>query len=379
VRPSASGAEWDLPGIESAAPVEVEEGRLPDAPAELRQARILVVDDDEQILRLLSRTLGRAGYSNARGTTDPCQALTWVSANLPDLVILDIQMPALDGYEVLSRLRRLVPDPVSLPVLAITGAATPAATRRALALGANDLVRKPFDSHEVALRVGNLLRMRRLHVELELERRTLEQRVRERTRELSRSNLDTLRRLARAAEYRDDQTGQHTQRVGELSARLAGALGVPSAEVQRIRVAASLHDVGKIGVPDEILLKNGPLTAEERAVVETHTAIGADLLSGSSSDVMNLAATIARSHHEWFDGSGYPEGLVGEAIPLAGRIVAVADFFDAVTTSRPYRDAWPETRALAHIRERSGTHFDPAVAQAFLGLMGATAGGSPSS
>jgi putative two-component system response regulator len=340
------------------------------AAVQIKKARILVVDDDLHVLRLVERTLSRGGYENVLVTTDSREALGWMAEQLPDIVVLDINMPGLDGYGVLAHLQRVVPESAFLPVLAITGAVSRATTRKALDMGANDVVRKPFDPSELLLRVRNLLQMRLLYLELELERRSLEQRVRARTRELRRSHLDGLRRLARAAEFRDDETGRHTQRVGDIAARIATEIGLGSAEVERLRVAASLHDVGKIGVPDEILLKKGPLTDLERARMQRHTVIGADLFSDGSSEVMRLAAVVARTHHEWFDGSGYPEGLRGNEIPLVGRIVAVADYYDAVTTKRPYRDAWTAEAAVEKIRTLSGTHFDPCVVEAFLRCFG---------
>lgn len=335
-------------------------------PVLVESASLLIVDDDEQSLRLIKRILEGAGYFNIRSTTDPFQAIDWISDQLPDLILLDIQMPKIDGFGVLTQLRELVPGNAFVPVLAITGLASQEAIRRALALGAKDLIRKPFYGDELLLRVNNLLETRLLYLVLERERGHLEQRVLERTAELELANFDSLRRLARAAEFRDDATGKHIQRVGQLSGRIAADLQLGEAESKDIRIAASLHDLGKIAIPDDILLKPGPLTPAEYAIIQTHAEIGGDLLSNGTSAVMQMAEVIARSHHERWDGAGYPRGLAAEKIPLVGRIVAVSDFFDALSSARPYREAWPEDRVLIEVEAQSGKHFDPAIVRSLL-------------
>jgi putative two-component system response regulator len=328
----------------------------------LAEARIWVIDDEPANVRLITRLLQRSGYVNVGGTTNPREAVACFPEDGPDLVLLDLNMPDLDGFGVLEHLRGTLPANAYVPVLCITGLPTSEAKERALSLGAKDFVRKPFEAAEVLLRIRNLLETRALHLQMD-------RKVRERTRELDEAKYDVLRRLARAAEYRDDDTGQHTQRVGEVAALVAREMGLEPVMVERIRQAAPLHDVGKIGIPDAILLKPGSLTPEEFAVMRTHTTIGAELLSGGVSPLMDLAATIARSHHEWWDGSGYPDGRSGEAIPLAARIVAVADVFDALSHARPYRPAWPIERIVDEIRTKTGRHFDPDVADAFLKLL----------
>jgi putative two-component system response regulator len=330
----------------------------------LEGSDILVLDDDRQIVRLICRYLAFAGFRSVRGTSDPYEALRWIGESDPDLVLLDIHMPGLDGFGVLTHLQGRAAEKGTFPVLAITGSVAQETTRLALTLGATDLVRKPLDMAELTLRVRNLLEVRHLHRGLENERRKLQERVAERTMELQLAHLDSLKRLARAAEYRDDQTGQHTQRVGALAAAIALELGYGEEDEETIRIAASLHDVGKIGIPDEILLKPGTLTAEEFDRMKCHTRIGWELLTGATSEVMRIAAEVARTHHEWFNGAGYPDGLAGEAIPLLGRVVAVADFYDALTTARPYREAMPRETVLDEIERRTGTQFDPAVVAA---------------
>jgi putative two-component system response regulator len=247
-------------------------------------------------------------------------------------------------------------------VLVLTGDSSPEARRRALSEGAKDFLTKPFEVDEVLLRIRNLLETRYLHREITTQNQLLEKRVRERTVELEGAYLDTLERLASAAEFRDDETGRHTERVGEVAAMLGGALDLPEEDLFLIRRAAPLHDVGKIGIPDAILRKPGPLTGEEWEVMKTHADIGARILSGGRSRVVQLAEEIARYHHEQWNGQGYPHGVSGEAIPLSGRLVMVADVYDALTSDRVYREAWPTEMVLAYIREHAGQRFDPRVA-----------------
>jgi putative two-component system response regulator len=327
-------------------------------------ARLLVVDDEESNIRLLHRILSRAGYTHVIGTTDPREVEHLVKEMRPDLVLLDLHMPHLDGFGVLRQLAPLLTGGGYLPVLMLTGDATPEAKRGALSLGAKDFVAKPFDATEVLLRIRNLLETRFLYSTLETQNAALEVRVKERTRDLQRSQLEIVERLVRAAQIRDDATGRHTQRVGDLSALLAEALGSGIRFVDLIMRAAPLHDVGKIGIPDNILLKAGKLTSQEMDIVRSHTIIGAKMLSGGQSGLVKMAERIALSHHEKWNGRGYPHGLAGEAIPLEARIVGLADFFDALSHNRPYRAAWPMHDVLAEVQRQSGKHFDPAIVAA---------------
>ncbi len=314
--------------------------------------RILVVDDEQPNVDLVVALLRRDGHADVTGTTCPATALERAAAVPPDLVVLDLHMPGVDGYAVLERL------PAGTPVLVLTADATREARERALRLGASDFLTKPFDVIEATLRIRNLLAARAATVRLEAT-------VRDRTAELDAARLEVLDRLALAAEFRDEDTREHTRRVGARAARLAAALGLDPVAVELIGQAAPLHDVGKVGVPDAILLKPGPLDDDELERVRAHTEIGRRILAGSTSPVLRMAEAIAHTHHERWDGTGYPRGVAGETIPLAGRIVAVADVFDALTHVRPYKPAWPAERAHAELRAQAGRQFDPAVVEAF--------------
>jgi putative two-component system response regulator len=331
----------------------------------LTQARILVVDDEPSNVRLMERMLQRAGYTQVRSTTRSGDVLALCAEWRPDLILLDVRMPDPDGLELLLALEPWIAAGSRIPVIMLTADTKPATRLLALGRGARDFLSKPLDMPEALLRIRATLETRRLQLCVERQNTLLSQRIQERSDDLEGARLELVQRLALAAEYRDDDTQEHAERVGRTSALLARALGQPPQEIGQIRRAAPLHDVGKIGVPDAIFLKRGRLTAEEFTVMQRHTEIGANILSGSTSPVLRLAAQIAATHHERWDGTGYPAGLNGEHIPLAGRIVAVADVFDALTHERPYKDAWPLDKAAAEIRCGSGSHFDPRVVDAF--------------
>ena len=308
--------------------------------------------------------LRNAGFHKLDSTNDPREAASLYVHTRPDLVLLDLHMPHMDGLEVMDRLNQII-EASYLPIVMLTGDLTPEARREALSRGAKDFVNKPFNPDEVLLRIRTLLETRFLYLQIQSQNQMLEAKVRDRTRELEAAQIEIIERLAKAAEFRDDTTGQHTERVGEMAALLARELGLSDAQVSLIRRAAPLHDVGKIGIPDSILLKLGKLTAAEFELVKTHTSIGARILSGSRFALLRLAEEIAFSHHERWDGSGYA-GLAGNQIPLAGRIVAVADVFDALTQKRPYKPAWPVEEAIAEIERQRGLQFDPSIVDAFL-------------
>ncbi|HEU4628463.1 MAG TPA: HD domain-containing phosphohydrolase [Gemmatimonadaceae bacterium] len=333
-----------------------------------REPRILFIDDEQANVRLVERLLARQGYRDVTSTTDPRMAVPLMQSVAPDLVLLDLHMPGVDGFAVLEALRHAAAGDDYVPVVVLTGDGAVEAKRRALALGATDFIAKPFDLDEIALRIRNLLQTRLLHLALQHEKRAVESALARRTWELEEARIETLERLALAAEVRDDDTGQHTRRVGQLSGVLATALGLPATAVELIRRAAPLHDIGKIGIPDRVLLKPGPLSAEERGIMQTHTVIGARILGGAQSELLRTAADIAQHHHERWDGAGYPAGVAGADIPISARIVAVVDVFDALTHDRPYRPAWSVERTLDEILQGSGTAFDPQVVAAFRAL-----------
>ncbi|HEX4566786.1 MAG TPA: HD domain-containing phosphohydrolase [Vicinamibacterales bacterium] len=338
------------------------------APTAFRNARILIVDDEINNVDMLRRVLEREGFLRIESTTDPREAASLYVQHRPDLILLDLHMPHLDGLDVMGQLNEIA-EASYLPILILSGDLTPEARRDALSRGAKDFVLKPFQQDELLLRIKTLLETRMLYLQIQSQNQLLEAKVRERTRALEEAQIEIVARLAVAAEFRDDNTGQHTQRVGQMSALLATELGLPDSQVALLRRAAELHDVGKIGVPDSILMKMGKLTDEEFAIVKTHTTIGARILSGGKFPLLRLAEEIAFTHHERWDGSGYA-GIRGAEIALAGRIVTVADVFDALTQQRPYKPAWPVGDAIAEIDRQRGRQFDPGVVDAFMTVIG---------
>ncbi|TLS49537.1 HD domain-containing protein [Paenibacillus antri] len=335
---------------------------------DILNANVFIVDDQEHNVSLLERILGRAGFSNIHSSMDPQRIPSMMDAIEPDIVLLDMHMPGMDGLQVMKLIRDRAGADAYLPIMMLTADVTPELKKQGLQAGVNDFLTKPFDRIEVVLRINNLLKTRQLHIQLQQHKNTLEQRVRERTQELQKSKLEILQLLGRAAEYRDDITGRHTVRVGELAGLIAGRMGMSEEDVETIRMAAPLHDIGKIGIPDEILLKPGRYEPHEFERMKVHTAIGASIMSESSFALLKLAAAIARSHHEKWDGTGYPDGLRGEDIPLPARIVALADYYDALTHERPYKRAWTPEETIAEIKRQRGQHFDPEVVNAFLQL-----------
>jgi putative two-component system response regulator len=335
----------------------------------ITHARILIASNCREVSGKLTALLQRAGYPYTRAATDPHGIRTLYGQFRPDLVLADLHSVSRSVAADRVPWRILFRPGGGPSVLALVARGDRHVLRHALLKGARDYLTRPFDAEEVLLRVRNLLELRALRHELRRERGLLEEKVEERTAQLEEAQIETLERLALAAEYRDDHTGRHTRRVGQISALVAQALGLPGGEVALVRRAAPLHDVGKIGIPDRILLKPGKLSAAEYEQMQAHTSIGARILSGSSFPLLQRAAEIAASHHERWDGSGYPNGLQGEAIPLEGRIVAVVDVWDALTHQRPYKPAWPVTEAVAEIRRQRGRQFDPDVADALLALV----------
>ncbi|MCG5512949.1 HD-GYP domain-containing protein [Ectothiorhodospira shaposhnikovii] len=331
-------------------------------------ARIMVVDDERANLVLMERLLRTDGYANLVLVQDPRQVMSAYREARTDLILLDIQMPHMDGFQVIEQFAALE-DPLVPPILVLTAQASREYMLRALNVGARDFIGKPFDRAEVLARVRNMLDVQLAHRMTHDQKDVLEQMVRERTQEIRNTRLQVVQRLGRAAEYRDNETGFHILRMSHTCELLARHVGWSQADCDRMLHASPMHDVGKIGIPDHILLKPGKLTPEEWRIMQTHTTIGGDILSGDDPDLLDLAREIALSHHEKWDGSGYPLGLSGEEIPISGRIAALADVFDALTSERTYKKAWSVQDALELIRELSGSHFDPRLTELFFSLV----------
>ncbi len=347
--------------------------------ADLTGMRLLIVDDNAANVELVEQVLAQAGYTDVASTRTAATVPALCTAGRPDLLLLDLHMPGLSGYDVLAEIRDLLGPPQSLPVLVLTADSSREARHRALSMGARDFINKPIDPTELLLRVGNLLRTRQLQHQLESRNLLLDEAVRIRTVQLEQARLESLIVLATMAEYHDYATANHTQRVGQMASLIAQSLELPDQFVSTIRDAALLHDVGKVGISDRILLKPGLLTPEERATMTRHVEIGARILGQARSPVLRAAAEIARTHHERWDGRGYLGGLSGEGIPLSGRITAVADVFDALTHERPYKAAWDVERAVAEVKAQAGRQFDPRVVAAFTTIDPSELPGQPAS
>ncbi len=328
--------------------------------------RIVVIDDVSANLRLLASSLKAFGLTNVVSFSESATGLQWLIENSWDLLLLDLDMPEPNGFQILERLKER--DRSRQPVIILTALTDPVSRRKGLELGANDYLSKPLDLPELVLRVRNCLRLAQATRSLQEANLNLELQVLQRTAQLQNSYCAAIGALGRAASYRDNETGDHIQRIGNSAALIAHAIGQPVSWCERLRMAAPMHDLGKIGIADHILLKEGPLTAEERQVIMEHPGIGYRILCTETMDELTeMAAEIAYCHHEKWDGSGYPRGLRGEAIPLAARIVALCDVYDALRISRPYKAAWSVQRAQEFIREQSGRHFDPNLVEAIQG------------
>ena len=327
--------------------------------------KIVIVDDTPLNLLLMVKLVDRLPGVESHGFESPQEALTWCAHTEPDLIIVDYMMPDIDGLEFIRRVRASHKHE-DVPILMVTANNERGVRYEALECGANDFLTKPIDAHEFEPRVRNMLKLREAHLATRQRAETLSVAVRKATAAILDRERETITRLARAAEFRDPETGAHIQRMSHYSAVIARRMGLGSELADALLLAAPMHDVGKLGIPDTILLKPGRLTANEFEVMKRHPLTGHDILKDSASEVLRLGARIALSHHEKFDGTGYPNGIAGEAIPLEGRIVAVADVFDALTSSRPYKPAWPFARAIALLREGRGSHFDARCIDAFL-------------
>ena len=325
--------------------------------------KVAIIDDAQMNVTLLQHLVRKLPDCESVCFTDPVLALQWCLANEPDLVVVDYMMPGLSGIELVEQFRVRHTD---VPVLMVTANHETALRHQALKIGVTDFLNKPMDNTEFLARAKNMLALRASHKKLADHAAWLADEVRKATQTIVAQERETIFCLAKAAEYRDPETGAHILRMAHYSRHIARVLGLSVQQQDLLLQAAPMHDIGKVGTPDMILLKPGKLTDVEFAIMKEHAVIGHEILVASSSPLMQVAAEIAHTHHEKFDGTGYPKGLVGEAIPLFGRIVAVADVFDALTSERPYKKPWTTERAIQMLVEGSGIHFDPACVQAFL-------------
>ncbi len=351
-------------------------------------AHILIVDNNSLSRKIASMVLGVGGYGNIKEIDTPKEACDFIKDNCPDLILLDISVETIDGLDLLGTLKKSYEDSQT-PVIVLTTVGDIEIRRKAFELGARDFVIKPFDTYELTARVDAVLRMKSDHEKIRQENTMLSRTVAERSEQIKLSNLGLIKGLGRAAELKDNDTGQHVMRVGLYSSILADGLGLSQDLVNYILQSAPMHDIGKIGVPDSILLKPDKLTVEEFEIMKKHCQIGAEIflvndtsymrnshpmktlehLYRQDSDLLRTAGIITLTHHEKWDGSGYPIGLKGEEIPIEGRIVAVADVFDALNTKRPYKEKYPLERCFEIISELRGSHLDPRIVDEFYNFM----------
>ena len=329
-------------------------------------ATILIIDDQltsRQILQQLVSTIESSNTVDA--FANPVKALEWSSTNPVDLILVDYKMPEMNGVEFIRKFRSH-PASSHVPVIMVTSIEDKAVRYEALEAGATDFLMKPVDHHECRARCNNLLIQHQQYKIISDRSRWLERRVSEATSEIRLRERETLLRLARAGEYRDEETGNHVIRMAKYSRVIAEQLGFSKEESDVIEMAAPMHDIGKIGIRDDILLKPGKLTAEEFETMKQHTIIGHDILKDSPSKFLQMGGIIALGHHEKFDGTGYPYGKKGDEIPVEARIVAIADVYDALVSERPYKNAWSTEAAIDYMRTHSGKHFDPDCFNAFV-------------
>ena len=361
-----------------------------DDPA-IREAKIMIIDDEELVIRVVKRFLATDGYKNFITLSNPRDAFSIIQKEQPDVVLLDIMMPHVTGLDLL-KMRQHAPEFQHIPFIILSATSESQVKRDALRLGASDFLAKPVDSSDLTVRIRNSLVVKRQHDILANHAHELERQVKLRTQQIEKSREQIIHCLARAAEYRDNETGAHVIRVGKYAGVIAQELGFSDEYCRQVELAAQLHDVGKIGIPDSVLLNPGRLSSEEFDVMKTHCCLGVEIMeplaegdgavvrrhaevggfimSGVDSPMLELAALIARTHHEKWDGTGYPNGLQGELIPIEGRITCVADVYDALCSERPYKKAFSVEKCLEILLSERGTRFDPIVLDAFFRRLG---------
>ena len=380
----ANGPLATSPGVDLRE--EIDTSNLLKTKDSVRAAKIMIIDDEQLVIKVVKRYLSADGYANFVAVSDSKLAIRKIVEEQPDVILSDINMPDVTGLDIL-RIRQKNPKLTSIPVLILSASSEQAVKREALELGATDFLAKPVDPSDLSLRVQNALIVKRHHDHLANYAMELQNQVRERTKQLEHSREQIIHCLARAAEYRDNETGEHIIRVGKYCRVIANELGYPDDYCREIELAAQLHDVGKIGIPDSVLLNPGRLTSEEFEIMKTHCGVGLEIMEplsegdkdrvrrhadsggfimdGVDSPMLELAASIARSHHLKWDGTGYPSNLAGESIPIEGRICCVADVYDALCSERPYKPKFPLKKCLEIMLSERGTRFDPRVLDAF--------------